>query len=96
MRARFDQPVGEIQRSHRPVELQSISEARSVARQCLDQSLVAIGRRRHVAHGVGDLVDLPPDLVGGIKEDHVQLDVEALDGRANPRGPRSDHDHIVE
>ncbi|MHB1712450.1 MAG: hypothetical protein ACYCV7_13795 [Acidimicrobiales bacterium] len=45
---------------------------------------------------MGDLVDLAPDLAGGLEHDDVQRDVEALDRGAHARGARSDHDHIVE
>src|ERR1700676_3900750 len=67
-----------------------------MARQSLDEGFVAIGCRRHIAHVVGDLVDLPPDGTGGLEYYDVELDVEALDGGAHARGARSDHDHIVE
>jgi len=67
-----------------------------MARQCADECLVAVRCRRHVAHSVGDLVDLPPDLASGLEHYDVELDVEALDRCAHACCPCSDHDHVVE
>ena len=66
-----------------------------MARQSVDECFVAVGCSGHVAHSVGDLVDLPPDLAGGLEHYDVELDVEALDRRAHARRAGSDHDHIV-
>jgi hypothetical protein len=67
-----------------------------MARQCADQCLVAVRRRRHVAHSVGDLVDLAPDIARGLEHHDVELDVEALDRCAHACCACSDHDHVVE
>ena len=86
----------QIQPGHLAVELQAVTQDRGVVRQCVDECLIAVRRGRHVAHLVGDLVDLAPDLVGALEHHDIELDVEALDGCAHARRPGSDYDHVVE
>jgi hypothetical protein len=96
MRAGVDEAGRQIQLSHVLVELQAVTENRSMARQRTDECIVAVHCRRHVTHSVGDLVDLSPDLAGGLEDYDVELDVEALDRCAHACRPGSDHDHVVE
>ena len=67
-----------------------------MARQCIDECVVAVQCRRDVAHSVGDLVNLAPHLAGGLEHYEVELNVEALDRCAHARRAGSDHDQIVE
>lgn len=67
-----------------------------MACQCFDQCIVAVHSGRHVAHSVGDLVDLAPDSARGFEHDDIELDIEALDRCAHARCTGSDHDDVVE
>ena len=67
-----------------------------MARQCAQQGFVAVRRRRHIAHGMGNLIDLSSDLGGGLEHRDVELDVVALDRGTHTRGPSSDDSDIVE
>src|ERR1019366_8093555 len=62
----------------------------------VDECVVAVRCWHHVAHSVGDLVDLAPDLAGGLEHYDIEPDVNALDRCTHACWPGPNHDHVVE
>lgn len=95
VRAGLNEPIRRVQPGYRLTQPQAITEGCGMAGERVNHGFVALICNRHVAHRVGNLVDLASDLGGGLEHHDVELDVVALDGGTHTRGAGSDDNHIA-